>query len=152
MCVRQVSSVCDTISGCLHSLSASDTAKVVWAFCTLGLAQAPSYARMMRSMERSIGTLPAELICQLISAIAPLGRNAACSRLLMKLAQTLGLVQPGPSFTLLLSTARALCGRVPLPEGLLLQLRNVVVQVRAVIAVIAVIAVTAAPQLRHVVV
>ena len=70
--------------------------QVMWAFCTLGLAQAPSYARMMRSMERSIGSLPAELVCQLISAIAPLGRNAACSRLLVKFATALARHDPAP--------------------------------------------------------
>jgi len=123
---RLVSSVCETISSCLHSLSSSDIGKVVWAFCTLGLAQAPSYARMMRSIERSVGTFSAELLCQLANAIAPLTRSAACSRLLPKLALALSRCQPPPPFDSLLSTARALCVRVPLPEGLLRHLLGVI--------------------------
>mgnify|MGYP007078254836 CR=1 FL=1 len=121
---RLVSSVCETISGCLHSLSSSDTAKVLWAFCTLGLAQAPSYARMMRSMERQVHSLSADLICELICAIAPLGRSAACSRLLSKLSIALADATPQPSFNKLLATARLLCLRVPLKEALLLQVRK----------------------------
>ena len=56
----------------------------------------------------------------------PLGRAAACARLLPKLAEALAQAAPKPPFELLLRTARVLCARAALPEPLLLELRNAV--------------------------
>ena len=98
----------------------------MWAFCTLSLLQAPAYPQMMRSVEKHLNNLPAELLCELINAIVPLGRAAACARLVPKLAEALAQAAPKPPFELLLRTARVLCARAALPEPLLLELRNAV--------------------------
>ena len=70
----------------LHVLTASDTARCLWAFCSLGLAQAPAYHKMMRAVDKKMDSLQPDLLCQLLRAIVPLGRAAACSRLLPRLA------------------------------------------------------------------
>ena len=98
----------------------------MWAFCTLSLLQAPAYPQMMRSVEKHLSNLPAELLCELINAIVPLGRAAACARLLPKLTDALAQASPKPPFELLLRTSRVLCTKAVLPEPLLLELRNAV--------------------------
>ena len=57
----------------------------------------------------------------------PLGRAAACARLLPKLSDALSLASPAPPFSLLLRTARVLSAQRALPEPLLLQLYTAVV-------------------------
>ena len=116
----------EQIAGCLHTFNTADAARCMWAFCTLSLLQAPAYPQMMRSIEKHLHNLPAELLCELINAIVPLGRAAACARLLPKLADALAQASPKPPFELLLRTSRVLCAKAVLPEPLLLELRNAV--------------------------
>ena len=104
----------EEIASRLHALTSSDTAHCLWAFCTLGLAQAPAYPRMMRAIDKQLHTLSAELVGQLIRAIVPLGRAAACARLLPRLVHTLAAAEPPLAFAELLGTARLLCRRMPL--------------------------------------
>ena len=84
----------EQVSSHLHVLNSTDAARCLWAFCTLSLLQAPAYPKMMRSLEKHLASLPAELLCQLVQAIVPLGRSAACSRLLPKLCLVARLTQP----------------------------------------------------------
>ena len=64
----------EQIAGCLHTFNTADAARCMWAFCTLSLLQAPAYPQMMRSVEKHLNNLPAELLCELpyISPISPL--------------------------------------------------------------------------------
>jgi hypothetical protein len=117
---------CEQLDRSLHTFTAVDTAWCIWAFCTLGLAQAPAYPRMMRSIDKQLHTLPASLIAQLIVAIVPLGRAAACSRLLPRLVSALAGAKPPLLFPELLVAARQLCRRVPLTEPLLIQLQQTI--------------------------
>ena len=48
-------------------MTTSDAANCLWAFCTLGLAQAPAYPRMMRTIDKQLHTLPAPLLGQLVT-------------------------------------------------------------------------------------
>ena len=123
---RVLVAYCDQLASRLHSLTAADVGRCIWAFSTLGLAQAPAYPRMMRAIDQKLHSLPAELICQLIRAITPLGRAAACGRLLPRLVLALSTASPAPSFAELLTTARVLSTRLPLVEPLLLQLQSVI--------------------------
>ena len=91
------------------------------------MAHAPSYPRMMRAVEKQLHTLPATLLCQLARAIVPLGRAAACSRLLPRLVTALSHSSPPPSFDELLQTGRELCRRVPMTEALLFELHTAVI-------------------------
>ena len=112
----------ENLSGRLHAFSAPDAAKCLWAFCALGLAQAPAYPRMMRTIDKQLHTLPAQQISRMICAIVPLGRAAACARLLPRLVTALSGANPRLEFAELLSTSRLLCRRLPLAEPLLMQL------------------------------
>ena len=116
----------EQISARLHVLTSTDAARCLWAFCTLNLLQAPAYPKMMRALEKHLPSLPAKLLCQLVCAIVPLGRSAACARLLPKLCDALVHATPKPSFDMLLTTAREVCRRTTLPEPLLVELCNVV--------------------------
>lgn len=116
----------EQISAQLHVLTSTDAARCLWAFCTLKLLQAPAYPKMMRALEKHLPSLPAKLLCQLVCAIVPLGRSAACARLLPKLCDALVIVTPKPSFDVLLTTAREVCRCTALPEPLLVELCNVV--------------------------
>ena len=78
---------------------------------------------MMRAIDKQLHTLPAVLVARLIRAIVPLGRAAACARLLTRLVNALAAADTPLSFAELLATARLLCRRMPLAEPLLLQLR-----------------------------
>ena len=82
---------------------------------------------MMRTVEKQLHTLPATLLCQLARAIVPLGRAAACSRLLPRLVTALSHSSPPPSFDELLQTGRELCRRVPMTEALLFELHTAVI-------------------------
>ena len=113
----------DTLASRLHSFTAPDAARCLFAFNSLGLAQAPAYPRMMRTVDKQLHTLPATLIAQLLRAIVPQSRAAACSRLLPRLANALAHAMPPLDFAELLTTARLLCRRLPLPEPLLMQVR-----------------------------
>ena len=117
---------CERIASLLHVLTVADTARCLWAFCAMGLAQAPTYGKMMRAVEKQVRALPAEVLCRLIRAIVPLGRAAACARLLPKLAGSLALAQPLPPLRELLSTCRALASRIPLPALLLIEVHQIV--------------------------
>ena len=77
---RTLTPYCEKLAAMLHVLTAADTAKCLWAFCALGLAQAPAYGKMMRAVDKQMHTLPSEMLCALIKAIVPLGRTAACGR------------------------------------------------------------------------
>ena len=81
----------------------------------------------MRAVEKQLHTLPATLLCQLARAIVPLGRAAACSRLLPRLVTALSHSSPPPSFDELLQTGRELCRRVPMTEALLFELHTAVI-------------------------
>ena len=123
-----LSTYCDRIAGSLHAFTPADAAKCLWAFCALGLKQAPAYTRMMRTLEKQLQALKADDLCQLIRAIVPLGRAAACARLVPRLCARLATTRPFPAFKELLPVARDLSQRVPLPEALLLELHNSVVR------------------------
>lgn len=116
----------EQISAQLHVLTSTDAARCLWAFCTLKLLQAPAYPKMMRALEKHLPSLPAKLLCQLVRAIVPLGRSAACARLLPKLCDALVHAAPRPSFSELLATAREVCRRTALPQPLLTELCDVV--------------------------
>ena len=126
----------------LHVLTASDTARCLWAFCSLGLAQAPAYHKMMRAVDKKMDSLQPDLLCQLRRAIVPLapsaarraaarrqGARASISRLRRDVSrpcpghvrahvpqarETAQQGRPAPPLAALLLTCRELCSRAPL--------------------------------------
>ena len=118
--------MCEALDSRLHSFTALDAAQCLWALCHVGMAQAPAFPRMMRTIDKQMNSLPAPLIAQLIRAIVPLGRAAACARLLPRLASALAGCNPSLDFKELLVCSRQLAKRIPLAEPLLVQLQRVI--------------------------
>ena len=62
----------------------------------------------MRTLEKKLHTLQSDQLCDLIGAVVPLGRAAACARLVPRLCTILAAARPPPTFSAILKIARDL--------------------------------------------